>query len=83
MIIKVGVGNICWNFHNKTIVKFTLLQIALMWMSKDNFESKCRPTCFWGSAIKTGILLKNIWGWIVFVVFLLRITYWTCFVGSS
>ena len=52
-------------------------------MSKDNFESKCRPKCFWESALLTGILRKNILRWIFLVVFLLNITSWACFIGSG
>ena len=52
-------------------------------MSKDNFESKCRPKYFWESALLTGMLLKNILGWIFLVVFLLKMTSWACFVGSG
>ena len=50
-------------------------------MSKDNFESKWRPKCFWESALLTGILLKNILGWIFLVVFVVKMTSWACFVG--
>ena len=83
MVIKDSLGNTCWNFHNKLIVIFTLVKIVLIWMSKDNFESKCRPKCFWGSALLTGMLLKNILGLIFIVVFLRRITSWACIVGSG
>ena len=44
-------------------------------MSTDNyFESKCRPKCFWESALLTEMLLKNILGWVFLVVFQLKIT---------
>ena len=83
MVIKDGLGNTCWKFRNKPIVLFTLVKIVLIWMSNVNFESKCRPKCFWKSALLTGMLLKNILGWIFLVVFLLKMTSWACFVGSG
>ena len=55
----------------------------LIWMSKNNFESKCRPKCFWKSTLLTGMLLKNIFESIFLVVFLLKMTSSTCFVGSG
>ena len=67
MVIKDGLGNTCWNFCNRPIVLFTLVKTVLIWMSKDNFESKCSPKCFWESTLLTGILLKNILGWIFLV----------------
>ena len=69
MVIKDVLGNSCWNFGNKPIVLFTLVKTDLIWMSKDNFESKCRPKSFWEFTFLTGILLKNIFGWIFLVVF--------------
>ena len=33
--IKDGLGNTCWNFCHKPIILFTLVEIALTWMSKD------------------------------------------------
>ena len=83
MVIKDGLGNTCWNFCNRPIVLFFLVKIVLIWMSKYNFESKYRPKCFWESALRTGMLLKNILGWIFLVVFLLKMTSWACFVGSG
>ena len=83
MVIKDVLGNTCWNFRNKPIALFTLVKIDLIWMLKDNFGSKCRPECFWGSALLTGILLKNILGWISLVEFLLKMTSYACFVGSG
>ena len=83
MVIKDGLGNTCWNFCNRPIVLFTLVKIVLIWMSKDNFGSKCRPKCFWESALLTGMLLKNVLGWIFLVAFLLKMTSWACFVGSG
>ena len=82
IVIKDGLGKTCWNFHNKPIVLFTLVKIVLIWKSKDNFESKCRSKCFWELALLTGILLKNILGWMFLVVILLKMTSWACFVGS-
>ena len=67
----------------KPIVLSTLVKIVLKWMSKNNFELKYRPKCFWESALLTGILLKQILGWIFLVVFLLKMTSWACFVGSG
>ena len=52
-------------------------------MSKDTLKSKCRPKCFWESALLTWILLKNILGWMFLVIFLLKITSWAFFVGSG
>ena len=65
------------------IVLFILVKIVLMCMSKDSFESKGRSRCFWESALLAGILSKNILGWIFLVVFLLKMTSWACFVGTS
>ena len=67
----------------KPIVLSTLVKIVLKWMSKNNFELKYRPKCFWESALLTGILLKQILGWIFLVVFLLKMTSWACFAGSG
>ena len=53
-------GNTCGNLCNKPIVLFTLVKIVLLWMLKENFESKCRPRHFWESALLTGLLLRNI-----------------------
>ena len=83
MVIKDGLGNTCWNFRNKPIVPLTLVKIVLIWMSKDNFEFKCRPKCFWELALLSGILFKNIRGWIFLVGFLLKVTSCACFVGSG
>ena len=80
MVIKDGLANTCWNFCNKPIVLFTLVKIASILMSNDNFESKFRPRCFWESALLTRILLKIILGWIFLVVFLLKTISWSCFV---
>ena len=63
------------------IVLFTLIKTVLIWMSKDNFEFKCRSKCFWESALLTGIILKSILGWIFLVVPLLKVTSWACYVG--
>ena len=41
MTIKDGLGTTCCNFRNNLIVLITLVKIVLIWMSKDNFESKC------------------------------------------
>ena len=76
-------GITCWNIRNKPIFLFTLGKIAFIWMSKDSFESKCRPRWFSESTLLTGILLKNILGWILLVVFVLKMTSWACFVGSG
>ena len=81
MVIKDVLGNICWKIRFKSIVLFTSVKIILIWMSKDNFESKCIPKCFWESALLTGMLLKNILGWIFLALFLLQMTSWACFVG--
>ena len=78
-----GLGSNCWNFRDKPVVLSTLVKIVLIWISKINFESKCRPRCFWESALTTGMLLKNILGWIFLLVFLLKVTSWACFVGSG
>ena len=83
MVIKDGLGNTCRNFRNKPIVQFTLVKTVLIWMSKDNFESKCSPKYFWESASLTGMLLKNILGWTFLVVFLVKMTSWACFVVSG
>ena len=83
MVIKDGLGNTCWNFRNRPIVLFTLAEIVLIWMSKNNSESKCKPKCFWESALLTGMLLKNVLRWIFLLVFLLKMTSWSCLVGSG
>ena len=83
MVIKDGLGNTYWSFCNKPIVLFTLVKILLIWKTKDNFQSKWRPKCFWESALLTGMVLKNNLGWIFLVVFLLKMTSWVCFVGSG
>ena len=70
-------------FFFRPVVLFSLVKIVLIWISKDNFKSKCRPKCFCESALLTGMFLKNILGWILVVVFLLKITSWACFVGSG
>ena len=81
MVIKDGLGNTCWKFRNKPIVLFTIVMVVLIWMSKDNFEYKCRPKCFWESALLNRMLLKNVLGWIFLVAFLLKKPSWACFVG--
>ena len=84
MVIRVGPGNTSWHFCNRRVVLFILVKIVLIWISKNNFESsKYRPRCFWEPALLIGILLENILGWIILVVFLLKMTFWACFFGSG
>ena len=82
MIIKGGLGNICWNFCNKTVVLFVLVKMVLISLSKDRLKSKCRPRWFWKSALRTEILLQNISGWIFLEDFLLKMTTLIWSVGS-
>ena len=53
------------------------------WSLQAQIEPKCRPKCFWESALLNRILLKIILGWIFSVAFLLKITFWDCFVRSG
>ena len=69
MVIKDVVGDTCWNFRNKPIVLFTLGKTV-----KDNSESKWKTKSFWESASLTGVLSKNILGWIFLVAFLIKMT---------
>ena len=46
MGIKDGLGNTSVNFRNKPICLFTLVKIALMLMSKDNFNVNAGPDVF-------------------------------------
>ena len=82
-VIRDGPGNACWNFCNKPIVLSTLVNIPLIWRSKDNSESEYSYRCSWESTLLTGILLNNILGWSFFVVFLLKMTSCACFIGSE
>ena len=47
MVINDALRNTCWKFHNKPIVLFTLVKTVLMWMSKDNIESKYSQMFLW------------------------------------
>ena len=53
-----------WNFRNKPVssIQIHWVKIILIWMSKDNFHSKCKSRCFWEShCVKSVQILSNFW----------------------
>lgn len=60
MVIKDGPFNSFGHFLNKPIVPSYLVKILLIWMSKDNFESKSSPRYFQQLALSTGLFLTSV-----------------------
>ena len=76
MVILVEIFVISLKFYS---TEYTNILIR---MSKYDFEFKYRPRYFWELALLKRILLKNIFGWTFVVVFLLKMTFWGCVIGS-
>ena len=72
-----------WSFRRWPIVLFTLFCTFFRCKLKSNLVSNTIPRCLWVDDDLTKFWLKYDGGWLILLIFLLKITSWACLLGSG
>ena len=83
IVINDVVGKVSWSLQRSPIVLFTLLCTFFRCKLKSNLVCNIIPRCLWVDDDLTMFSSKYNGGWSILLIFLLKITYWACFLGSG